>query len=437
MEPATLAVMLAVFGILAAWRRAPIGLALIAGAWAGAAANGDWLPARHLVEGAASYLDPILVIATAMMFMRVLADGGQLAAIGGAVERRFGSRPAVLLPLLMLIVMFPGMVTGSSTASVLTTGAMAGSTMIGLGLRADRAAAIVAMGGVLGMVAPPINIPAMLIGAGIDLPYVGFGVPLALASFPLALVVSYALGWPLLRTPRSRGASSEIGEDRRSTAEAATRQPRGHDLVLALVPPLVAALLMAAPRAWPAFVPDPGLPLTFLVAALAGVLLARVPRRTAFAWASSLRGVEEALPVLGILTGVGAFIQVMTLTGARGWLVAVMLGSPPWALLAAAAIGIPLFGAVSAFGSASVLGVPFLLALLGRNEVVTTAGLSLLTSLGDLMLPASLAATLAAQACGVEDRRRVLRLCVLPALAAALVGVLMLAYSSEIGRLSR
>ena len=53
----------------------------------GAAPNGDCLPFRHLVEGAFSYLDPILVIATAMIFMRVLADGGALASIGRAIHR--------------------------------------------------------------------------------------------------------------------------------------------------------------------------------------------------------------------------------------------------------------------------------------------------------------------------------------------------------------
>lgn len=148
-EPATLALMLACFGALAIWRRWPIGIALLVAAWLGEAAAGDWLPARHLVEGAFSYLDPILVIATAMIFMRLLADGGALAAIGRFVELKFGQRPALLLPILMLIVMFPGMITGSSTASVLTTGSMVGSILIGLGLSRERAGAVIAMGGVL------------------------------------------------------------------------------------------------------------------------------------------------------------------------------------------------------------------------------------------------------------------------------------------------
>jgi ABC-type uncharacterized transport system permease subunit len=53
------------------------------------------------------------------------------------------------------------------------------------------------------------------------------------------------------------------------------------------------------------------------------------------------------------------------------------------------------------------------------------------------MLPAALAASLAAQAAGVADRRRVLRLCVLPAAGIVAVAVAMLSYSSAIGRLLR
>jgi F0F1-type ATP synthase assembly protein I len=89
---------------------------------------------------------------------------------------------------------------------------------------------------------------------------------------------------------------------------------------------------------------------------------------------------------------------------------------------------------VSAFGSASVLGVPFLLASIGRNEIVTTAGLSMLAGLGDLMLPAALAATLATRVAGLPDRRPVLRLCIAPALAVIAVAVALLAAAPVLGR---
>ena len=424
-EPLTFLLMLVSFGFLVMARRWPIGLSLLAAALFGAILNGEYFPLRHLVEGAFSYLDPILVIATAMIFMRALADSAALDSLGRAVEERFQTKPVLLLGLLMLIIMFPGMITGSSTASVLTTGAMAGSIMARLGLSKERTGAIVAMGGVLGMVAPPVNIPAMIIGGGVDLPYVGFDAPLALAAFPLAGVVLYALAWPVLGSANRRLAVAG------NTPAMPERQAHVSRLFLlrALVGPLVAAILMLGPRLAPRHIPDPGLPLVFLAAT--AVSVAVLPRFALFA--SMTRAIEESLGVLGILCGVGAFIQIMTLTGCRGWLVSVMTGAPSWAIVAAAAVSMPLFGAVSAFGSASVLGVPFLMALLGRDEIVTTSALSLLASLGDLMLPAALAATLAAQVTGVEDRRKVLRLCIIPALLAIVVAVLMLLFAPNIG----
>jgi Na+/H+ antiporter NhaD/arsenite permease-like protein len=110
-EPLTFVLMLASFGILVIARRWPIGLALLAGAFVGAVLNGEYLPLRHLVEGAFSYLDPVLVIATAMILMRALTDGGALESLGRTVEARFRTKPVLLLALLMLIIMFPGMIT--------------------------------------------------------------------------------------------------------------------------------------------------------------------------------------------------------------------------------------------------------------------------------------------------------------------------------------
>lgn len=423
-EPATLLVMIGVFGALSARLRWQTGVALGVAAWAGAAANGHLFPLRHLVEGGTAYIDPLLAIATAMIFMRVLLDGGALASIGGAVERAFGSRPLLLVPTVMLLVMFPGMITGSSTASVLTTGVMALTILGGLGLPPERSAAFVAMGGVLGMVAPPINIPAMIIGAGLDLPYAGFGVPLSLIAFPTALVTGYVLAWPLLR----RKGAAGVPRDRPVDAPQEPAVPLGR----ALLGPAMAVLLMVLPRVAPAAVPDPGLPLAFLAAAAVGIV--SMPRFDV--WSSCLRATEEALPVLGILVGVGAFIQVLTLTGARGFVVSLMVASPPEALIAVAAVGLPLFGAISAFGSASVLGVPLLLALLGRSDVVVASGLSALASIGDLMLPVALAPTLAAQAAGV-DRIAVLRRCVVPALLLIAAAVIVLVAAPAIGRLAR
>ena len=56
-----------------------------------------------------------------------------------------------------------------------------------LGVPPVKAAAAIALAAIYGMTAPPINIPAMIIGGGIDMPYVGFGLPLLICTVPLAM----------------------------------------------------------------------------------------------------------------------------------------------------------------------------------------------------------------------------------------------------------
>ncbi len=102
---------------------------------------------------------------------------------------------------------------------------------------------------------------------------------------------------------------------------------------------------------------------------------------------------DTTIPVLSKLMGVGMFIQVLTLTGARGWIVVSCLGLPQVLLYAAIAIIMPAFGAISSYGAASVMGVPFLLALLYTGDQITIAALlAFICCLGDLMPPTALAA---------------------------------------------
>jgi hypothetical protein len=51
------------------------------------------------------------------------------------------------------------------------------------------------------------------------------------------------------------------------------------------------------------------------------------------------------------------------------------------------------------------------------------------------MLPAALAATLAARVAGVDDRLKVLRLCILPALAGIAVALGLIAFAPQLGKL--
>jgi len=417
--PFELVIFLAMVGVFAAGcfaAKLPVSLSMLLAACAGLLVSGNGLPVRHLVEGTFGYVDTILVIATAMVFMRTVQESGALEALNAVILRRFRTVPALLLPLLMLVAMFPGMITGSSSASVLTAGAVVAPVLILLGLPAPVTGAFIAMAGILGMIAPPVNIPAMIIGGGIDMPYVGFEVPLALLTFPLAVLFSLWFGLPHVKVVEWEVLAAKL--------DLETYKKYGIRLFL---PILVVAVLMVLGKTLPQ-VFGMGLPVVFLIGAALGLV---VGKRFNILSASKA-AVNDALPVLGILAGVGMFIQVMTLTGVRGFVVVSALSVPPALLYAAIAVSIPLFGAVSAFGASSVLGVPFLLALLGRDQIVTAAALSLIASLGDFMPPTALSAIFAAQVVGESKYSRVLVKLVVPSLVIIGWALAFIVFSKQI-----
>lgn len=417
--PFELVIFLAMVGVFAAGcfaAKLPVSLSMLLAACAGLLVSGNGLPVRHLVEGTFGYVDTILVIATAMVFMQTVQESGALEALNAVILRRFRTVPALLLPLLMLVAMFPGMITGSSSASVLTAGAVVAPVLILLGLPAPVTGAFIAMAGILGMIAPPVNIPAMIIGGGIDMPYVGFEVPLALLTFPLAVLFSLWFGLPHVKVVEWEVLAAKL--------DLETYKKYGIRLFL---PILVVAVLMVLGKTLPQ-VFGMGLPVVFLIGAALGLV---VGKRFNILSASKA-AVNDALPVLGILAGVGMFIQVMTLTGVRGFVVVSALSVPPALLYAAIAVSIPLFGAVSAFGASSVLGVPFLLALLGRDQIVTAAALSLIASLGDFMPPTALSAIFAAQVVGESKYSRVLVKLVVPSLVIIGWALAFIVFSKQI-----
>ena len=194
---------------------------------------------------------------------------------------------------------------------------------------------------------------------------------------------------------------------------------------LAWLPLLWIVFSMVASRAAVPWFPDLGMALTFAVGTVLIFVISRVPD-----WLATMQGaLRQALPVLGILVGVGAFIQVMTLVGGRGWMVVSLLSLPAAWLYLAAALGIPLFGAVSAYGAASVLGVPLVLAFLDMGDVIViTSAMSLLAGLGDLMPPTALAGIFAGQIVGERNYGRILLMAAPLALAtiAYAIGMILL-----------
>ncbi len=411
------AAMVIVFMVCCFKFKLPVGIAMVCAAVSGTLVAGEGVPVRHLVEGSFGYIDTILVISTAMIFMKVVEASGALNALNTVIINRFYRVPGILLVFLMLVVMFPGMITGSSTAAVLTAGRLVAPVLIMMGIPRVKTAAIIAIGGMMGMVAPPVNVPVMIIGGGIDMPYVGFEIPLLLMSVPIAVFSVLFLGYKHAKTLNYELMKANLGMD----------LERRFGLKVYL-PIIVVIVLMLSTKLLPQYVPNLGLPLIFTVGSLIGLFTGEKLNLLA----TGKEAVGAALPVMGILVGVGMFIQVMTLTGVRGLIVVSSLSLPTVLLYVGIAITIPLFGAISSYGSASVLGVPFVLALLSQNQIVTASALSLIASVGDLMPPTALAGMFAAQVVAIENYGSVLRKTVVPALVIIVSGVVFIVFSNTL-----
>ena len=413
-------VMVGVFAISCFKFKLPVGIAMAISAIAGCLVAGFGIPLRHLVEGGFNYLNTILVIATAMIFMKVVQYNGMMDTLTRWLIEKYYSKPALLIVGLSFIVVFPGMITGSSTAAVLTAGVLVSPVLIYMGFPKEITAAVVAMAAVFGEAAPPININALIIGGGIDLPYSGFTMPLLLITVPLIIITSLFLGRKYLKVFNY--------EKMKDSLPASYLSEFGARLFL---PIIVLFALMLRETFFPKLFPTLGMPVYFLIAAIVGIFSGKKFNFLKI----SQEAIHDALPVLGILVGVGMFIQIMTLTGVRGYIVVNCLSLPKYLLYTGIAISMPLFGAVSAYGSASVLGVPFALALLESNPVITVSALSQLAALGDLMPPTALAGIFAAQVVGEKNYFKVLKYCILPAILTAVWCIVIVIFANSIANI--
>ncbi|MBM3326916.1 MAG: TRAP transporter large permease subunit [Calditrichaeota bacterium] len=395
------------------WRKLPIGAALLLGAVGGALVAGSGLPVRHLVEGMFTYFDPMLIIFTAMFFMRILDENGTLIQIAHWIIRAFIRQPVLLMLVVTFFIMFPAMLTGITTTSVLTTGAIIAPPLIALGMPRAKTGALVAFVSVMGMLAPPINLLVMIIGQGVDMPYIGFTGPLLVITIPIAILGAFILGYGYVRRAKMEDALNILKVEKTNIGFAQ------------FLPLLVVFVLMALVRLLPAMIPDIGVPLIFII----GAVLAITSGRRILVIGAAYRALLAALPVLALLAGVGAFLQIMTLTGARGLLVMTALSLPEAWKYIAMLVSLPLFGGVSAFASGMVFGVPFLLSLLGRSEIIVCVGIAILAGLGDVLPPSAINARFAAQVTGESQFLKVVSKCLPLVIVSALAALTLIVWA--------
>jgi CitMHS family citrate-Mg2+:H+ or citrate-Ca2+:H+ symporter len=424
-----LAVMIAAYGAAkAAKLSVEVGIfaAAVAGGLAGAflktPAIGDL--GRHLVEGATTYLDVVLVFFTATLFMTIVNESGGVDYVVRATLRAFGKTRVLALLVLMIIVLVPGALTGAGSVSLLVVGAPVALALGRLGVPKKRVAAILFIVAGLSAAAPPVNIWAMILCAGTAIPYVGFEFTLGIPVLLLGTFTILVLGWK-----KDAGASAS-GADLPAPS-------MGMTWWRVLVPFAVFFGMVAAYRIWPFSTPIFGLSLEFAVSAAAALLLS--PKRIPFLKLARDTS-KRLLPLLATMVAVGMLQQIMTATGVRGLLSFAVISTPLVLLFFLLPIIIPFSEGILTYGGAAIIGIPLIWFLdsIGFHATVVIAGLSLLWPLGDGLPPTALIGRLSNMVSGYEGSYKdFLKATWLPWLVITAVAMAMIIFSSKLAFLVR
>jgi len=413
-----------IFYIVAKSFRLSTELAMLLAAVGGGLVGGVGLPARHIAEGAMTYLDINLIFITATLFMNILKESGGIAFAVRGILSRFHRSRALLLVLLTVLLLLPGALTGAGSVTVLITGGMVAIVLGTMGVSRVRTAAIVFIIAGMSAAAPPVSLWAMMTAAGVNMPYIGFFMPLLVPCVVASLLTVFLLGW--------RGGEIDL---EKALGELPRAPERMNWLRVAL--PFVAfVLLIVVGRHWPHETPVLGLPLMFLCAAAISYVLS--PVRLQFLRISR-ETIEQLLPLIATLTCVGVLVQMMTLTGVRGLLAVTFVTLPVVLVFASLCLVLPASEAVLMWGAAPVIGVPLVLLFntIGLNPIVALAGMSVIWPLGDALPPTAIIGRLTLD---VVDYRasygRFLQACAVPAVLIMIIGTLMVVFSSELSFLT-
>lgn len=398
-------------------------LSMIVSAFAGALAAGFGIPIRHIVEGSFAYLDIILTIVTATIFMNILEESKAISFIVKTIVSKFYKQRFILLILLMLVLLLPGALTGAGSASVLISGSIVAMVLHSMGISMVNVTAIVFLGAALSVVAPPVNIYAMIICGGVNMPYIGFFMPILIPTLLLAFFTVIYLGW--------KGEPLELDAIIKKLPTVPA-QMSGFKVYL---PFLVLAILMVVTRLLPHAFPILGIPLIFIISSLVALLMVWLNGQKINIILISKRTMKQLFPLIATLVAVGIFVQILTLTGVRGLLVITVLSLPIWLVYIGLAFVLPIGEAILLYGIAAVLGVPliFLFNSLGLNPIIATVGIILICPLGDALPPTRIIGRLTVETVGYkESYTNFLKKCAIPWIVITIAGICLVIFANSL-----
>jgi len=395
-------------------------LSMLAAALAGSLAAGHWFPARHIAEGAITYLDINLIFISATLFMNILKESGGIAFAVRGIIKKFHKSRVLLLILLTILLLVPGALTGAGSVTVLITGGMVAIVLNYMGISKIKISAIIFLIAGLSAAAPPVSLWAMMTAAGVNMPYVGFFWSLLIPCVLAALITIFILGW--------KGTDIDVNK---AFSELPV-PPEKMNWIKIIIPFVVFFGFIFLGRKWPHNTPIVGLPLMFILAAAASYVLS--PKKLDL-FKISTDTIKQLLPLIGTLTCVGILVQIMTLTGVRGLLAISFITLPVFLVIGSLFILLPLTESVLMYGAAAVFGVPLVLLFntMGLNPIIALAGMSLIWPLGDALPPTAIIGRLTVNVVGTkESYLKFLKQCIVPAIIICIIGTLMVIFSSEL-----
>lgn len=423
----TLAAMVATF-VVASWRLKSPELSMVVTALVGALVAGLGFPARLVVEGMFTFLDLALIFITACVFMNAYSEVGAMNALVRGLVVRLHRRKWLLLLVLGGLMLIPGALTGAGVVSVLVVGGLVAAVLRLMGLAEQRVAAFVFMLGILSAIAPPINVWAMLMAAGANMPYVGFDLVLLAPVLIVAAFTVVYLGW---------GA---VPQSKEAILGGLPPLPAGMSWWRAAIPLLVLVILSLAAKYAAFTLPTLGFPLIFVICALVTVAIDPV-RRSAGRWYAVVNEtVEQVFPLVATMVSVGVLVNILAATGVRGLIAISFVALPIIGIYASSLAVCPLAQGSLGFGSAVILGTPliFVFNAVGANVTVVAAAFSMLFALGDCLPPSRIVGRTAIETVGYRGSYlSFLRATAVPWLFMGLVALAMLIVPNRLAFLVR
>ena len=382
----------------------------------------DSLP-RVLVEGLFVNLDIALLFIAASIFVNIYSKTGAIDVVTRKIVSRVSNK-WILLAIMGVMMIIPGALTGAGSISIFVLGSMVTTVVSAMGLSKKKTAAFVFMFAIMSAAAPPVNLWAMMIASGCDIPYVGFDVPLLAPLAVCALFTIIFLGW---------------GSKPKSKEEILAQLPEAPKMsAWRIVTPLVVLIaLFLASNYLAHSIPVLGLPLMFIICAIVAALCKKMQylyNDGADFYFMDNDTFEQIFPLIATVLSVGMLQNAMSATGVKGLIGITFITMPVYLIYATVLFVAPVLQGALNYGSAVVFGAPliFMFNSMGYDPKIAAIALSLMFPIGDCLPPSRITGRLAIEATGYEGKYTSFLLTVLaPCLVLGLISLAMLIWPNS------